>query len=100
MKTRLALALIFIPFLAINLSDSQDEKSVKTLQENGNSHEGIRSLLRQKDQKSPQRKVSRRMSPAPRPILPISKEVADKPTFHDYPLLRQKDEKARVDKRQ
>ena len=100
MKMRFTLMLIMIPFLAINLPASTQNKTDKTPQENTDSHESIRSLLRQKHQKSPRRKVERPKSRAPKQVSPTSKEGAGKPKFHDYPLLREKDEKAPVDKRQ
>jgi hypothetical protein len=98
MERTLTLTFIMISLLALNMHSSQQNTPVKTPQENTNSHEGIRSLLRQKDQMSPRRKVSRLKRRALKPALPTPKESANKPGFHDYPLLRQTDEKAPVDK--
>jgi len=99
MSKTLTLTFIMIPFLAVNMHGSQQNTPVKTPQENINSHEGTRSLLRQKDQKSPRREVWRLKRRAPKPALPTPKESSGKPDFHDYPLLRQKDEKPPVDKK-
>ena len=100
MNTRLTLVLIIIPFLAIDLSASQQNRTIKSPQENTNSHEGIRSLLRQKDKKEPPRKVAKPKKTAPQQVSPASRKDAIKPDYIDYPLLRQKDEKAPGEKNQ
>jgi hypothetical protein len=100
MKTRLTLALISIPFLAIGLSAGQQNRTVKTPQENTNTHEGIRSLLRQKDKRGAPRKVAKPKKRAPQKVSPVLRRNAIKPDYIDYPLLRQKDEKAPGEKNQ
>jgi phage I-like protein len=100
MNKTLVLALVVTPSLAIQAPASQQNKSVKPPQENTDSQESIRSLLRQKDRKSPPRKVAKPKKGAPQQVSPTSRKDTIQPSYHDYPLLRQKDEKAPVEKNQ
>jgi hypothetical protein len=100
MNKTLALTLLMTSFLAIQAPASQQNKTVKPPQENPDSRESIRSLLRQKDKKGPQRKVAKPEKTAPQQDTPASRKDTTKPDYIDYPLLRQKDEKAPGEKNQ
>jgi hypothetical protein len=101
MNKTLVLALVLTPFLAIQAPASQQNKSVKPPQEKTDSHESGRSLLRQKDKERSRRKGAHPKKRAPQRVSPMSrKDAITQPNFHDYPLLRQKDEKAPVEKDQ
>ena len=100
MNKTLALTLVMIPILAIQSPGSQQNKSVKPPQENTDSHERGRSLLRQKDQRGPRGKGAHPRKRAPQRVSPASRKDTIQPDYHDYPLLRQKDEKAPGEKNQ
>lgn len=100
MNKTLALTLLMTPFLAIQAPAIQQDKTVKPPQEDLDSQERTRSLLRQKDKKGPPRKVAKPKKRAPLQVAPALRKDATTPDYIDYPLLRQKDEKAPVDKHQ
>lgn len=100
MNKTLTLTLVMTLFAAIQAPASQQTKSVKPPQKETDSHESGRSLFRQKDQKGPRGKRAHPKKRTPKRVSPTSRKDTIQPDYHDYPLLRQKDEKPPVEKNQ